>query len=528
MAQERLQIRLDAIDNTTRALKSVRGGLARITSAAFSLRGALVSLGAGLVIRSFVNTGRSIEDLRIRLNALFGSTIQGAKAFDTMTEFASRVPFSLEEIQAASGNLAIVAGDAERLSTVLEITGNVAAATGLDFQQTAEQIQRSFAGGIAAADVFRERGVRDMLGFKAGATITAEETVEAFQRVFGKGGEFGNVTQELSGTFTGTLSMLGDKLFNFKKDVAGEGFFDQLKEEFKSLDKFIENNAEQFETIGKAISEVLTVAVKGFAAAIRGVARAVQAVKDAITFLTGKEFKAAIDNVPYGIGRAAEEAKKKLTPTLVKSKTVLEEVAEELENINKKFTTSSIIIDTVRMGTKGISDGIARSIVLGEKLNDTFRKLAQQILINVISKLIEKRLLALAELAIEKIKTTELYKQLAVTKAINKEKSKGTKQSFASSAFNVIGSFLGRAEGGTVKAGQPYITGERGRELFIPETNGTIVPNEQMGAMGATNINFTIVANDTRDFDRLLIERRSTITNLINQALNQQGRKALV
>ena len=48
---------------------------------------------------------------------------------------------------------------------MLEITGNVASVTGLDFRTTSEQIQRSFAGGIGAADLFREKGVRDMLRF---------------------------------------------------------------------------------------------------------------------------------------------------------------------------------------------------------------------------------------------------------------------------------------------------------------------------------------------------------------------------
>ena len=31
-----------------------------------------------------------------------------------------------------------------------------------------------------------------MLGFSAGATVSAEETVKAFQRVFGKGGDLEN------------------------------------------------------------------------------------------------------------------------------------------------------------------------------------------------------------------------------------------------------------------------------------------------------------------------------------------------
>ena len=69
--------------------------------------------------------------------------------------------------------------------------------------------------------------------------------------------------------------MLGDKLFNFKRTVAGEGFFDQLKKEFKDLNQFIEDNSAEFEAIGRAISKVLTVAVKAFAAAVRAVGKAV-------------------------------------------------------------------------------------------------------------------------------------------------------------------------------------------------------------------------------------------------------------
>ncbi len=38
----------------------------------------------------------------------------------------------------------------------------------------------------------------------------------------------------------------------------------------------------------------------------------------------------------------------------------------------------------------------------------------------------------------------------------------------------------GRADGGDVKKGVPYITGERGPELFVPDQSGTIVPNDEL------------------------------------------------
>ena len=166
MAQN-LKINILAQDKTKQALNSVKGGLARVKSAVFSLQTAFVGLGAGLVIKNLVGTGRELENLRVRLKFLLKDTNEGAKAFDNMVKFASKVPFSLEEIQSGSGILATVTDNADDLQKMLEITGNVAATTGLDFRTAAEQIQRSFSAGIGAADLFREKGVRNMLGFKA-------------------------------------------------------------------------------------------------------------------------------------------------------------------------------------------------------------------------------------------------------------------------------------------------------------------------------------------------------------------------
>jgi len=69
------------------------------------------------------------------------------------------------------------------------------------------------------------------------------------------------------------------------------------------------------------------------------------------------------------------------------------------------------------------------------------------------------------------------------------------------------------------------MVGEAGREMFVPQSSGTIVPNNQLAG---TNVNITIMANDTEGFDDLLLRRRSTIVNVVNDALNSQGKEALV
>ena len=47
-----------------------------------------------------------------------------------MAKFASKVPFSLEQIQQGAGNLAVVSKNADELQKMLEITGRVATVTG--------------------------------------------------------------------------------------------------------------------------------------------------------------------------------------------------------------------------------------------------------------------------------------------------------------------------------------------------------------------------------------------------------------
>lgn len=62
---------------------------------------------------------------------------------------------------------------------------------------------------------------------------------------------------------------------------------------------------------------------------------------------------------------------------------------------------------------------------------------------------------------------------------------------------SILSSLLGapgRATGGPVTGGRPYIVGERGPELFVPTSAGRVEPNADMGA--APNIRLTINVSD--------------------------------
>ncbi|HAI39111.1 MAG TPA: hypothetical protein DCM40_13825, partial [Maribacter sp.] len=133
-----------------KSLSSINSKISSSISTFTKLGVAIGAAFTGMAVRNIVKVGSDIENLQIRLEKMFGSAEQGALAFQGMSEFASKVPFSLQQIQQGAGSLSAVARDAEHLNQLLEITGNVAAVSGLDFATTSMQIQRAFSAGIGA------------------------------------------------------------------------------------------------------------------------------------------------------------------------------------------------------------------------------------------------------------------------------------------------------------------------------------------------------------------------------------------
>jgi lambda family phage tail tape measure protein len=90
-------------------------------------------------------------------------------------------------------------------------------------------------------------------------------------------------------------------------------------------------------------------------------------------------------------------------------------------------------------------------------------------------------------------------------------------------------SIPGLAKGGPAKAGQPYIVGEQGPELFVPQGSGTVVPNNKLGskgvASGAVNAPVTnnyitnnINAIDAKGVAQLFAENRKTLLGSVKMA----------
>ena len=55
----------------------------------------------------------------------------------------------------------------------------------------------------------------------------------------------------------------------------------------------------------------------------------------------------------------------------------------------------------------------------------------------------------------------------------------------------------GLAHGGTAHQGKSYLVGEKGPELFVPRSSGTIVPNNKLGGGGNNNVVVNVDASGT-------------------------------
>jgi len=588
MANQRLLIDIIANDKTKKALTGLQGGLARVKQSVFNLRNAFIGLGAGVVIKGFVDAGIQIENLEVQLNALFGSAREGKKALKEVTDFASGTPFELKNIQQGITALATIRKQAEEngvsFQELLKITGNTATVLGGDFALASLQIQRSFSAGISSAELFRERGVKAMAGFKEGVSINANESIKGLAKAFGTGGEFGNLIDDLSRTLFGTISNLKDAFFIFQVEVS-KGFFEALKSNLGDLKKTVEDNRKEIAEFGQMIGS-------GLSSVINATAKTLKFFKDNIDFITEAlrlfialrvvayfhslavaigvvntamlglnatvrknlligttivilsqldKIIAKIKEVIAGFRKMATDSElerpehhaKGMVIKFGKVETLTEAIRRNFLSIfsslrdanegaikemqGKMTSIGNTIGQGLNKGIKSFSDALAESVILGKNLQETMQNLAQTVMVKLLSFTIELILRKQLELILEQKKTNELRSQTTELKR--------------QMAFKMFSSFMGMpmmASGGAVSKGQPVVVGERGAEVFVPNSTGQITQSARGTGGGAVNVNFTINTIDSRGFSDALQENRGTITGIINNALAEKGRSELV
>lgn len=220
-----------------RGLTSIRVRLKGITSSLTSLAktGAIVFAGiaaaALLVGRSFIKAASSMEDYEIRLETLLGSQEKATKAMSFFVDVAAKVPFSLDAIAEAGVTLEAMGAKHQKWLPVLS---DLAAVMGIDVKNAASALGRAYAGGAGAADIFRERGILNIIKASKGiedlSKLTLPEFRDAmFEAFVDSAGKVAGASKRMATTWTGQLSMLGDSVFKLRKEF-GTALLPAMKE----------------------------------------------------------------------------------------------------------------------------------------------------------------------------------------------------------------------------------------------------------------------------------------------------------
>ncbi len=242
----------EALDDTGRkgkkgfgeAATGLDGLKAKMESAMKIAGGLLTAFAAYETLRfgkklsdDFIGAASAAESYTVRLNRLLGSQAEGNRMFREMSEYATKAPFEYAEImESATALSGVMNGGVDEIKRWMPMIGDLAAVSGLSIQETTGQVVRMYSAGAASADLFRERGVLAMLGFQAGVSYSADETrKKMFQAWEATDSKFRDVTNDLSKTWKGTMSMFSDYWFQFRTTVMDAGPFDAMKEGFRGV-----------------------------------------------------------------------------------------------------------------------------------------------------------------------------------------------------------------------------------------------------------------------------------------------------
>lgn len=129
------------------------------------------------------------------------------------------------------------------------------------------------------------------------------------------------------------------------------------------------------------------------------------------------------------------------------------------------------IKDITRSAMDGLTQSFTDAITGAKNFSDSIKSLAKSVVDSLIKILIQFYI------------TKPLFDAL--------DRSFGGKSTGGTSykSDSIVGSY---SYGGSVSAGQPYKVGERGAELFIPNSNGAIVSSDNLGGGAGVVINQTI------------------------------------
>lgn len=496
-------IRISAIDQTREAFRSVQSNISGLTGSLKSIAGPIAAAFSVAAIGAFAKSVIDTADALGDLSEQTGITVKELSALGNAAQFNGS---SAEEFNQAivkfQKSLAEAQSGTGAQSDALKTLGiSVKNADG-SFKDTLKVFYEfSDAMSVTEEGTVKTAVAQDLLGRSGTKLIPVlnqgSEALKTFQATFDddfakRAGEFndnldkmGKTFQSLAVTITGPVisafnnfveRMRSGMTVNQQRELAAQN------ELFNSLESNIGKAADATTKIAR-VQVNSAKAAQDQAKEIERLIALSKGYSDNIDRMAEKEATAQ---------KGAEERAKRAASIQEMIRTPTEKYAEALREVNdlqREFRLTSdeaaLASDKLRENFFGLQEGVSMA---GISMDDIGRNAFQTLENGILGLMTGTTSLkdAFRDMATSIVNDLlRMYIRYQITKPLFDALFGAPSGSVA--PITVATDLQPRAIGGSVSSGAPYMVGERGPEMFIPNKSGAIVPNDKMGG-GGTNI----------------------------------------
>lgn len=430
--------------------------------ATLSIGSKIIGLGGEMI-----NQAAKFESASVSFEVMLGSAEKAQRVMADLTEFSNVTPFEPGPVIESGRQLLAFGVKAENLKNTLRMVGDVASGVGMDITELSAIYGKNLTSGLVQTEDLMQlagRGIpifdelakvfgvstEQIRGLASSGQIKFGHLQKVFENMTAEGGKYFGMMDKQSRTWDGLTSTLSGNADEMKRSI-GSMFTDALRP--------------LIEALGGLIGWILQ-----NEAAMAAVKIIVLALVPAIgIFLVGSLWSAITALGIFNIGLIAA-----LWPVYAII-AVIGLLALAIEDIYTWITGGDSIIGSWLGPWKDVIGGIRDFFV------DTWNNI-----LAFFSSIPERIVAALGSLKglipklLSFILPPILYTFVAKATGLDIE---------------------GRAGGGPVLSGTPYIVGEQGPELFVPSAAGSIVPNGALSGNSTITIAPVITINGSASRD---------------------------
>jgi len=505
---DKLKGRLDksnrSFRETGRSAKTASAGVGTLVGALRPLLAALAVVGTARFI--FFKTAE-LETQRKSLEQLTGSIEDTNKIIKELQDFGAVTPFTSSELIEQTKRLKAFGFETEELVDTTKRLSDVAGATGADLTGIATAFGQIRAKGKLQQEEnlqLLERGVNITDELKKITKLQGDEFESAMRKgeigadlvnqalinLTSQGAIFAGGATAQADTLDGKLSTLQDTIDTLARTI-GEDLSEEIKGVIDIAIAGVKEINKLIERIGVA-NKVGRINLANIAMEARGEARQqVRQEKGFFAPLTGEGREREQELFEEIKARKIEEAlttkeltkqkdtQDKIKESVTASKNEAAIINEKTELLNESLGQTNTAVNTINNGSKEITENVKKVKSETDQLKNEFAEIGETIGSQITDALVG---------AINGTKSLGESARNVLNDLANSILKSGI-NSLLGGVFGgtKIGGFLGFANGGNPPVGRPSIVGEKGPELFVPRSAGTIIPNNAMGG-GVTNM----------------------------------------